>query len=132
MTEEWRDIPGWEGHYQISDHGRVRSKTRTVRKRVFSGAAMQTHAHKAGYKVVWLRRDGHVHKKYFVHRLVGIAFLPNPLLLPVVNHLDGVRENAALRHPDGIVRLEWATQSQNITHGYMRRKEPEMAEDIPF
>ena len=94
---EWRDVKGYEGYYEVSDTGRVRSVTRTnVNKsgttRTCRGAEMRL-SHMKGrgdiqYLVVNLHKNG-VGKVLPVHRLVANAFIENPLNLPTVNHKDG-------------------------------------------
>jgi len=76
------------------------------------------------YPVVWLRRNGIVHRKYFVHRLVAIAFIPNPNDHPMVNHKDHVKKNCHVSN------LEWMTFAENTNAYYKhraRRQEPEPA-----
>ncbi|WP_304612688.1 NUMOD4 domain-containing protein [Paramuribaculum intestinale] len=113
--EEWRDIPGYDGLYQVSSLGRVKhlavkatpgsgryAKTETIRKQNFM---------KNGYLVVDLYKDN-IRKTWLVHRLVALTFIPNPDDLPYVNHIDSNRANCALSN------LEWCTASQNIQHSY--------------
>lgn len=141
--EQWIEIAGWEGMYAVSSHGRVMSLERKVCGtrfdkskvcRVIPEVVMAQMDHRAGYKCVWFRRTG-AHKKQFVHRLVALAFLPNPEGKPIVNHIDGNKENNTLAN------LEWATCSENTNHYYKNRKvpvpaavedEPIKPEDIPF
>lgn len=101
MTEIWKDIKG--SIYQVSDRGRVRNaKTKKVR-------TLSTN--KSGYKVITLKVYGK-YKNFKVHRLVARAFLPNPKLLPVVNHKDTIRSN------NRVSNLEWTTHSENLKHSY--------------
>ncbi len=80
MQEEWRSVKNFEGRYEISNLGRVKSLTRGRWKE----RIMVQHDHREGYLVIWLRQPS-IHKKYFVHRLVAEAFIPNPDNSPVVN-----------------------------------------------
>ena len=101
VVEQWKDVPGWEDRYMVSNTGKVWSKcTNKIRKTDFTPD---------GYEVIMLARDG---KQYgtFVHRLVAKAFLPNPNNLPIVNHKD---ENPRNNHVDN---LEWCTYSYNNTY----------------
>ena len=91
MTE-WRDVVGYEGLYEVSDEGDVKSK-RGLRK--------QNYSHK-GY----LCKEG-VAKYYFVHRLVAEAFVDNVDNKPYVNHIDEVKDN------NNISNLEWCTSAEN-------------------
>ena len=86
--------------------------------------------HWRGYPVIWLRRDGNIHKKYFVHRLVAIHFIPNTDDKPIVNHKDHNKANC--HHSN----LEWMTLSENTTYYYRMQKRTEAAipaeSEMPF
>ena len=111
--EIWKDIPGYEGLYQASTLGRIKSikrmcksptGTRIVPERIlrpFLGAE---------YAQISLNKDG---KKNYtvVHRLVAKTFLPNPLGLQEINHKDENKKNNALSN------LEWCTPKYNMTYG---------------
>lgn len=97
--EEWRDIPGYEGLYKVSNYGRIKRNGRLKTFRIDRG----------GYCTVWLSRDS-VQKNFKVHRLVAQAFLPNPNNKLTVNHIDGCKQNNVVEN------LEWATHSENIIH----------------
>jgi hypothetical protein len=109
MSEEWRDIPGFEGKYQVSTLGNVRSIDRTVGSRVYSGRILRPRLEKRGYLRLTLS-SGSFRKTDSVHRLVAIAFIENPQNLPAVNHIDGNKTNNKLEN------LEWVTHSQNSNH----------------
>ena len=87
-NEIWKDIEGYEGLYQVSDLGRVRSLDREdAQGRRWKGRMLSSKLRKNGYREVILCRDGK--RKYMlVHRLVAEAFLPNQDNLPQVNHKD--------------------------------------------
>lgn len=111
MTEIWKDIAGWEGLYLVSNLGRVRSLPRTDRYgRVLGGAIMKPINIGNGYYRVRLS-DKSRRQCMFVHRLVAIAFIPNPNKYNVINHKD---ENPANNAADN---LEWCTQKYNINYG---------------
>tara|TARA_R100001198_G_C5240711_1_gene218019 strand:- start:37 stop:624 length:588 start_codon:yes stop_codon:yes gene_type:complete len=116
MKEEWRDIEGFEGKYQVSDLGRVRSLDRIIYNKRFNkninrkGVVIKPRVNKAGYLSVLLYRNNKSVPRY-IHRLVAINFIKNPHMLPEVNHID---ENKGNNHLDN---LEWCTRSQNINHG---------------
>ena len=97
--EEWRDIPGYEGKYQASNLGRIKGP-RGVHK-PFKNCN--------GYLIATLYWDGGK-QRTGAHRLVALAFLPNPEDKPQVNHKDGDKEN---NRPEN---LEWATCSENNLH----------------
>lgn len=103
--EEWRDISGYEGLYQISSFGRVKSTNR--RKTHILKPVLASN----GYLHFCLSKGG-VHNPSYVARLVAKAFIPNPDNKPQVNHIDG--------HPlnNFVGNLEWATQSENQRHAY--------------
>lgn len=115
MEEIWKSIPGYEGYYEVSNIGNVRSVTRTIIK---SNGQPQTRIGKIinqtldqkGYKQLNLHKDG-VCKKMKVHRLVAMAFLPNPNNYPIVNHKD---ENPSNNNVDN---LEWCTYQYNNNYG---------------
>ena len=81
LLEEWKDILGYEGHYQVSNHGRVRSVKRN------STIILKGDCQPNGYKRVYLWKDGRK-KNFLVHRLVGLSFLDNPNHYSDINHLD--------------------------------------------
>lgn len=96
---EWRDIPGYEGLYQVSSDGQVKSQ-RKLLKLQFSPS---------GYVIAYLSVSGRKLSCY-VHRLVAIAFLPNESHLEIVNHIDGNKHNNV------VTNLEWCTRTQNAQH----------------
>ena len=81
MTEIWKDIDGYEGLYQVSNLGRVKSLHHNKEK-ILKGS----YANK-GYHLISLSKEG-TQKRYLVHRLVATAFIPNPYKLECVNHKD--------------------------------------------
>ncbi len=121
MNEEWRDIEGYEGYYQVSNLGRLRSLDRiidfpnrhkgTMVKRLRKGHVMNPGNSPNGYKVCRLMRDSIV-RHYSFHRLVAKAFIPNPLNLPQINHIDGNKKNNCISN------LEWCTPTDNLLHAY--------------
>ncbi len=85
MEEEWRDIKEYEGRYQISNYGRVKSLkfNKTNKKKI-----LNLIVNKYGYIYVGLIKKGK-RKNFYIHRLVAEAFIPNPENKPEVNHKDG-------------------------------------------
>lgn len=111
MNEIWKDIEGYEGKYQISSLGRVRSLERevcgTLSCRMIPEKIMsQQSIH--GYMAVWLRKQGE-HKKAYIHRLVAYAFMGH-CVSEQVNHKDKDRGN------NHVTNLEWCTVQENIAH----------------
>lgn len=115
-SEIWKDIQGYEGLYQISNMGRVKSLERTrnmnlpghkkpapVRERILKFGQSQ------GYQAVTLAKCG-VNRKIRVHKLVALAFVPNPDRKPEINHKDGNKHNNIAEN------LEWVTPKENIRH----------------
>ena len=122
LGEVWKDIAGYEGHYQISNYGRVKSfKGRKPR-------ILSTCNDSKGYPKVTFTENGKM-KNYLIHILVAKAFIPNPNNLPVVHHRDSNPRN---NHVDN---LEWVTYKQNLIYSYMagrprpphKRKSPTLA-----
>lgn len=104
--EVWKDIEGYEGHYQISNLGDVKSlgfRNQKIEK------ILTQRTNNQGYRVVGLNKKGKT-KLVLVHRLVALAFIDNPNNCPIVNHKD---ENPLNNNADN---LEWCTYSYNRTY----------------
>lgn len=101
MIEEWKDVKGYEGLYQISNFGRVKS--------FYTNKILKPAIEKSGYNQVSLVKQ-HKKKKYYIHRLVGLHFINNPSNLNEINHIDGDKSN------NGIKNLEWCTRQDNVKH----------------
>ena len=113
MTKEvWKDIEGYEGKYQVSDSGRVKSLNyRSTGEEM----VLKQRKCKDGYLQVRLCKEGKV-KYYKVHRLVAQAFIPNPENFPVINHMDENPSNNCANN------LEWCTQKYNCNYGMRNEK----------
>lgn len=112
MQEEWRDVLGSNGIYQVSSFGRVRSYNNRHHAKMQNPKYIKGHNLK-GYIQVYISG-----KMKLVHRLVAEAFIPNPEEKPFINHKDGNRDN------NYIDNLEWVTQSENMRHSYDILKQP--------
>ena len=119
--EIWRDIQGYEGKYQVSNMGRVKSLNyrQTGKERILRGIGTIL-----GYLTVNLYQDGKM-KTHKVHRLVALAFLPNPYNLPQINHLDENKENNCIDN------LEWVSCKENINHGTRNQRVSEKERNDP-
>lgn len=111
-NEIWKDVPGYEGLYQVSNTGRVKAlsvlkywgKTLQKRKEIIFKPTIR----KWGYAEVVL--SGKTRLNQGVHRLVALAFIPNPDNKPQVNHKDGNKLN------NSVSNLEWATRQEQMDH----------------
>ena len=110
----WKAIRGYEGYYEVSDCGEVRSVDRYVKNRGnfmrrLTGKTMEQTVAANGYCVVNLRKN-RTSNVVCVHRLVSEAFIENPEHKETVNHIDGNKLN------NNVTNLEWSTYSENNTH----------------
>lgn len=119
MNELWIEIPDTDGRYSVSNFGNVRSNWSDIpqrnlsrRIRVEGVKLLKPWVHTTGYWRVGLGRNN---QKY-VHRLIAAAFVPNPDLLPQVDHIDGNRLNMALEN------LQWVSRLQNVRLGAERHQ----------
>lgn len=114
-AEIWKNIPGYEGSYQVSDRGRVKSLPRKIIRKnghiqTFKPRILKPLNHSNGYLEVCLSNNGN-QKRFYIHRLVAQAFISNPKNLPEVNHKD---EN---KHNNFASNLEWCGRTYNNTYG---------------
>ena len=117
---QWKPIRGYEGLYEVSDYGDVRSLDREVIQGARGGSS-STHIYKGqmlkprkqynGYMTVNLAKNG-TFQRVSIHRLVGYHYLEKPSGKDCINHLDGNPEN------NHVSNLEWCTQSENIQYAY--------------
>lgn len=113
MLEIWKDIKNYEGLYQISNFGRIKS----LAKKRINGTnfyiqkekIMKPQLKNKRYLGIALVKNK-IYKNFLVHRLVAEAFIDNPYALPQVNHIDCNKLN------NNINNLEWCTQEQNLNH----------------
>lgn len=137
--EIWKDIPGYEGYYQVSSFGKVRSIDRWITyapsarykviKKVFhKGQILKPALHESyGYYHLSFVKNN-IPKDFNVHRLVAESFLDNPNQLPQVNHKDGKKLN------NNVNNLEWISTSGNMLHaidtGLRRNRCPLQTDDL--
>lgn len=105
MQEIWKDVAGFEGLYQVSNFGRIRS----LRVKRHAGGIMVTKKRKNGYMFVFFRiNNKRIWKS--IHRIVANAFIPNPENKPQVDHIDGNPSN------NNVTNLRWATNVENMNN----------------
>lgn len=114
MNEVWKDIPNYEGYYQISNLGRVKSLKRIIIRRdgkpyLQKEKNLKLSKNHKGYLICNLSKNYKAKFKQ-VHRLVAETFIQNPNNLPQVNHIDGNKENNCVDN------LEWITNYDNMQH----------------
>lgn len=122
--EIWKDIIGFEGLYQVSNLGRVKSLQRIVScgkgDRVVKERIKRISKHNMGYEVYNLFKNGKCYP-HLRHRLIAVHFIPNPKNLPEINHKNGNKKD------NSIENLEWCSYSRNLKHAYeigLRQKRP--------
>lgn len=121
MTEEvWRDIKDYEGKYQISNFGRVKSLSfnKTGEKKL-----LKPHDNGKGYLTVCLWKNNKYEHKY-IHRLVAETFIPNPDNKPCIDHINTIRND------NRVENLRWATYIENLTNPITREKNSNTHKEI--
>lgn len=105
IEEIWKDVVGYDGFYQVSSNGRIKNtKTNYIKVPIKNWA---------GYHRIQLCKNKKC-KIFSIHRLVALAFLPNPNGLPEINHIDHIRSNNSLSN------LEWCSRSYNAQYSFLR------------
>ena len=116
--EEWRDIPNWEGMYEVSNKGRIRSVDRVIR------ASNGNESFKKGQLIAISTNMMHCNVQLYkgnkiynmgVHRAVALAFIPNPKNLPEVDHIDNNPQNNCVEN------LRWVSSKENTAHRIANR-----------
>jgi hypothetical protein len=105
ISEEWRPVVGYEGRYEVSNYGEVKS---LIYKGNLRDKILKSHYDKDGYLITSLGRS----KTVKIHRLVAEAFISNPENKPCVDHINKIRNDNRAEN------LQWATISENNTKGY--------------
>ena len=110
----WKDIEGYEGYYQVSNLGNIRSCDRVVLNHWGNGQhrkgkLMSPSRSPNGYSIITLQKEGRV-KYQTVHRTVATVFIHNPENKPEINHIDGNKDNNTIEN------LEWVTTAENKKH----------------
>jgi hypothetical protein len=113
--ERWLPVVGWEGWYEVSDHGRIRRVGKA--NGATPGHILAQQRNQRGYATVALRRPG-VRERQFMHRLVLLAFVGPPPDGHECNHKNGIRTDARLAN------LEWMTHPNNLRHAVQTGLKP--------
>lgn len=116
MEEVWKDIESFEGLYQVSNQGRVRSLTREVRfgphTRMARGKMLSLNSLSNGYPIVILTNGVDVRKTAKIHRLVAEAFIPNPDNLATIDHINNIKTD------NRVENLRWCSNEDNVRYAW--------------
>lgn len=126
--EKWKPIPYYEGLYEASSKGRIRSCSREIRRKTdgvivhYKEKILTPHYGSSnGYPIVALSKNG-TPKTYSLHRIIAECFIPKKEGCDFINHKDGDKKNCSAEN------LEWVTASENAEHAYkmLGRKPPRL------
>lgn len=115
-AESWKDVPGWEGYYQASTFGNIKSLDRVIicklgRHFNFIGQQIKPQVNKLGYYQLRFTKNSKGNT-LLIHQIIAWTFLDNPNKYPVVNHKNGIKSDNCFSN------LEWCTHSHNIQHAF--------------
>lgn len=129
MNKEWKNIPGYEKLYKVSNYGEVKVKRRVIYQmidgevqpmRVAKEHLLVPFDNGNGYLVASLLDDDGKRKNFYIHRLVADAFIPNPNSYPQVDHIDYNRKN------NRVTNLRWVSVTENLRHSSCNRPKSRM------
>lgn len=106
MQEEWRSVVGYEGLYEVSNLGNIKS---LKKKNVTSNKILKLSLNKYGYSCTCFIKNKKM-KNFLAHRVVAQAFIPNPINKATVNHKNGIKTDNV------VTNLEWCTMEENRKH----------------
>ena len=134
MNENWKDVKGYEGFYQVSDQGRVKSLKRTDRNgHPRTERILKPHDRRNGYLCVHLSKD--MNAKWFsVHRLVADAFVPHDEGNDIVNHLDNNPKNNVASNLEWTTykgNMQWAASQKRMKPNYANLRKAQESKKIP-
>ena len=121
MQEIYKDIQGFEGYYQVSNLGNVKSTNPYHKKEKGLLAQYNAKSKTAFYKRVTLHKNGE-YTRYLVHRLVALHFIENPENKPQVNHIDNDTFN------NEVSNLQWVTGAENMKHSRDQGRQDKVTE----
>lgn len=137
LLEEWKPVVGYEGLYQVSDWGNIRSVDRYIKTttgdRFWKGRMMTKTLDTDGYLVVSLRDYNHEKNQGKVHRMVAEAFIPNPENKPFVGHTKTLENGLEDKTANEAWNLQWMTPAENSNYGtFPQRISERMKENNPM
>lgn len=144
IMEEWKPVLGFEGLYEVSDWGNVRSVDRYVEnfnplfgkmiRRFWKGKALKKVKAKDDYLVVCLHDADHKQHEGKIHRLVAEAFIPNPQNKPIVGHTKTLENGLEDKTANEAWNLAWMTPEENLNYGTLpqRLSENKMGDKNPM
>ena len=115
LIEQWREVPGYNGRYKVSNFGRIKQMAgfagKWGNKYPVKEIILSTRLDTNGYVTVVMRDPNNISHTQLVHRLIALAFIPNPNNYPVINHLNEIKSD------NRIENLEWCTVEHNANWG---------------
>jgi len=115
MQEIWKDIKGYEGLYQVSNYGRVKSLPKNTKNQFKNGLLLTPILNNKGYYMIGLYKNRKC-KHYLISRLVAQTFIANPNNFPMVNHKDENPKN------NYVENLEWCDRLYNMNYGTQKQR----------